>query len=139
MMKTVLALGLLAALATPDTAYALNIQAPSEPKLKVTKMQMGIKSPAVSACPAEAKLNVWVFTNKEGTVPVYIARASGQVAGPFNVTTKKLATGVYVGTYSRDLAIHQPIDARYRASVPSHKQLSNWVPLKASCSFGLGG
>lgn len=89
-----------------------------------------IKGPAVAAHPAEAKLNVWVFTDKEGTVPIFIARAGGQVTGPFNMTTKKSASGVYMGTYSRDLAIYQPIDAQYRVPIPNHKQLSNWVPLK---------
>lgn len=139
MKKTAIALGLLVASIVPGTAYTMNLQAPGETPLKVTKMQMGIKGPAVAACPAEAKLNIWVFTNKEGSVPVYIAKAGGQVAGPFHVTTHKTGNGTYMGVYSKDLSIHQPIDARYRASAPAHKQLSNWVPLKASCSFGLGG
>ncbi len=121
------------------TANALDIQQGGQPKLKVTKMQMAIKSPATNACPAQAKLKTWVFTNKAGTVDVYIARQGGGVSGPFKVASKATGNGVFMGTYSRSLNIHQPIDAMYRASAPKQKGLSNWVPLKANCSFGLGG
>ncbi|MBD8875138.1 hypothetical protein [Roseibium polysiphoniae] len=138
-MKTTALAATLALAALSSSASANDLAAPGETALKVTKLQMGIKGPAVAACPADAELNIWVFTNKEGTVPVYIAKAGGGVTGPHQVTTKKTANGTYMGTYFRDLTIHQPIDARYRASAPQHKQLSNWVPLKASCSFGLGG
>jgi hypothetical protein len=118
---------------------AFDLQAGGQPQLKVTKLQMGIKSPATNVCPAEAKLMAWVFTNKAGTVPIFIARDGGGVSGPFLVEAKATGNGGFMGTYSRTLQIHQPIDADYRASAPQHKQLSNWVPLKASCKIGLGG
>ncbi|MCR9137821.1 MAG: hypothetical protein NXI27_17615 [Alphaproteobacteria bacterium] len=121
-------------------AEAKDFQAGGQPKLKVTKLQMGIKSPATNTCPAEAKLTAWVFTNKAGNVPIYIARdGGGSVSGPYVVKTKATGNGQFMGTYSRTLQIHQPINAKYRASAPGFKQLSNWVPLKASCKIGLGG
>lgn len=120
-------------------AAAKDIQAGGAPKLKVTKLQMGIKSPATNTCPADAVLNAWVFTNKAGTVPVYLTRAGGNVAGPYMVQTKATGSGTFMGTYSKILKIHQPIDTQYRASAPNFQKLSNWVPLKASCKIGLGG
>ena len=137
-MKTALIAA--AALATiAGSAQALDIQQGGQPTLKVTKLQMGIKSPATNTCPADAKLTAWVFTNKAGSVPIYIARNGGSVAGPYMVETKATGNGTFMGTYSRTLSIHQPIDTQYRASAPNFSQLSNWVPLKASCKIGLGG
>ncbi len=101
---------------------------------------MGIKSPKTTACPATASLKVWVFSNKAGQVPVYIAKAGGTaVSGPHLVKTKKTGNGTYMGVYSKPLKIHQAIYAKYRASAPKYKKLSNWVPLKASCKIKLGG
>ncbi|MEX3006919.1 hypothetical protein [Hoeflea sp. TYP-13] len=135
---TVLAATAIAGMA--GSAHALDIKQGGEPKLKVTKLQMGIKSPATNTCPADAKLTAWVFTNKEGSVPIFIARAGGSgVAGPYMVQTKATGNGTFMGTYSRTLTIHQAIDTQYRASAPNFKQLSNWVPLKATCKIGLGG
>ncbi|MDA4848103.1 hypothetical protein [Hoeflea poritis] len=128
-----------AAVAAAGSAQALDLQEGGSPKLKVTKLQMGIKSPATNACPANAQLKAWVFTNKAGSVPIYIARNGGTVSGPYMVQTKATGNGTFMGVYSRTLQIHQPIDAQYRASAPQHKKLSNWVPLKASCKIGLGG
>lgn len=137
-MKTALIAA--AALATiAGSAQALDIQQGGQLTLKVTKLQMGIKSPATNTCPADAKLTAWVFTNKAGSVPIYIARDGGGVAGPYMVETKATGNGAFMGTYSRTLSIHQPIDTQYRASAPNFSQLSNWVPLKASCKIGLGG
>ena len=137
-MKTALIAA--AALATiAGSAQALDIQQGGQLTLKVTKLQMGIKSPATNVCPADAKLTAWVFTNKAGSVPIYIARNGGSVAGPYMVETKATGNGTFMGTYSRTLSIHQPIDTQYRASAPNFSQLSNWVPLKASCKIGLGG
>lgn len=130
----------IAALVCMTTAsQALDLKAGGQSALKVTKMQMGIQSPATNACPAQAKQNIWVFTNKAGAVPIFIARDGGGVAGPFMVKTKPTGNGDFMGVYSKTLKIYQPIDARYRASAPKHKQLSNWVALKASCKIGLGG
>ena len=121
------------------TAGAMDLQAGGAPKLKVTKLQLGIKSPATNTCPADAFVNAWVFTNKAGTVPIYIARAGGNVAGPYMVKTKATGNGKFMGTYSRKLTLHQPINTKYRASAPNFGKLSNWVPMKASCKIGLGG
>lgn len=122
-----------------SNAGALDLKAGDEPALKVTKLQLGIQSPKTNACPTQGRLNVWVFTNKAGEVPVYVAREGGSVAGPFVVEAKETGNGTYMGTLAKILQIQQPIDARYRASAPQYEQLSNWVPLKASCKVNLGG
>lgn len=121
------------------TAGALDLQAGDAPDLKVTKLQLGIQSPKTNACPTQGKLNIWVFTNKAGEVPVFLARDGGSVAGPYVIKTKDTGNGTYMGSLGKILQIHQPIDARYRASAPQYDQLSNWVPLKASCKINLGG
>ncbi len=142
MKRTILAAASIAAvLGMSAGAQAMDkVSGDVGPKLKVTKLQMGIKSPKTATCPAEAQLTAWVFTNKAGDVPIFIARAGGgSVSGPYMVKTKATGNGTFMGTYSRTLQIHQPIDAKYRASAPNYKQLSNWVPLKASCKIGLGG
>ncbi|MEM6460634.1 MAG: hypothetical protein AAF724_01820 [Pseudomonadota bacterium] len=115
------------------SAAALDLKEGGAPKLKVTKLQLGIKSPTTGACPTDAQVNAWVFTNKAGKVPIFIARSGGNVAGPYMVETKATGNGQFMGTYSRTLTIHHPIDAQYRASAPNFQALSNWVPLKAGC------
>ena len=137
--KALTTAALAALIGLTGAAQALDIQGGGQPKLKVTKLQMGIKSPKTNACPAQAKMVAWVFTNKAGNVPIYIARDGGGVAGPYMVKTKATGNGVFMGTYSRTLQIHQPIDTDYRASAPNFQMLSNWVPLKANCTIGLGG
>ena len=132
---TLIAATALAGLTGPATA--MDIQQGGAPKLKVTKLQLGIKSPTTNTCPANAELRAWVFTNKAGSVPIYIARDGGGVAGPYVVETKATGNGTFMGTYERTLDIHQPIDAQYRASAPQFEALSNWVPLKATCKIGL--
>ncbi len=141
-MKKALGIATVAAalLASGQVSLAGDLKAGGEPKLKVSQVQLGIKSPKTNACPAEAQMNIWVFTNKPGSVPIFIARAGGgSVSGPYMVQTKATGNGKYMGTYSRKLEIHQPTDTRYRASAPNFGALSNWVPLKASCKIGLGG
>ncbi len=139
MKRTILAAASIAAVVGLNGGALAMDKIAGGPALKVTKLQMGIKSPTTNACPTEAKLTAWVFTNKAGKVPIYIAREGGSVAGPYVIETKATGNGTYMGTYNRTLQIHQPIDAMYRASAPKYKQLSNWIPLKASCKFGQGG
>jgi hypothetical protein len=129
-----------ALLASGQISLAGDLKVGGQPKLKVKQVQLGIKSPTTNACPTKAQMNIWVFTNKPGSVPIYVARAGGSgVSGPYMVQTKATGNGKFMGTYSRTLPIHQPVDTRYRASAPSFGALSNWVPLKASCKIGLGG
>lgn len=120
-----------AALAT--SAQALDLQAGGQPKLKATKVQFGIISPENNVCPGDAKRQVWVFSNKPGTIPVLIVRKDGGIEGPIQVETKKGANGLSMGTFSDDFSIINPIDAEYRVVVPNSEIASNWVPLKASC------
>ena len=138
--KTLVASAIVAAIGLTASAQAFDLKVGNGAKLKVTKLQLGIKSPKTTACPAKGKMKIWVFTNKPGKVPVYIAKQGGSsVAGPYMVQTKKTHTGLYMGEYSKTLKIHQAIYAKYRASAPKHGALSNWVPLKAKCKIALGG
>lgn len=139
-IKLIAALAVSAAMGLTAQAQAFDLKKGTGAKLKVTKIQMGIKSPKTNACPANASMKIWVFSNKAGKVPVYIAKAGGtSVAGPYMVNTKATGNGTFMGTYSKTLKIHQPINAKYRASAPNFKKLSNWVPLKATCKIKLGG
>ncbi len=139
-LKLVLSLAITALISISSLAHAKNFQAGGNGPLKVNKVQLGIKSPITNTCPANGFMKVWVFANKAGTVPIYIAKAGGSsVSGPHYVKVKKTHTGLYMGVYSKTLKIHQPFFAKYRASAPKHGKLSNWVPLKASCKIGLGG
>jgi hypothetical protein len=44
----------------------------------------------------------------------------------------------YMATYSKELAIHQPLDTAYSVIAEGGAQ-SNFVPLKASCAVKLPG
>jgi hypothetical protein len=131
----------IAALALPAaSAFAGNFQNPVPEAFKATGAMMAIKSPATNACPAAAKMTGWIMTNKPGTVSYMIARKGGGVSGPFQVNAVASAQGA-MATISRNMQIHQPIDAEYRILVAdgTGKVLSNWAPLKASCKIMLGG
>lgn len=115
------------------SAQAFDLQAGGEPKLKPTKAQLGIISPPGNACPGNATLTAWVQTNKPGTVDILLVRKGGNVTGPFAVTTVKGASGVVMGSYSKQLNIVTPIDAEYRVVIPGSNVASNWAPLIADC------
>jgi len=121
------------ALAVPGVAQAFDLQAGGAAKLRPTKVDLGIISPADHVCPGAAKLTAWVHTNKPGTVDILLVRKGGQVAGPFAVTTSNGAAGVVLGSYSQAMQIVHPIDAEYRVVIPGSSVASNWVPLKADC------
>jgi len=135
MAKTtnILATALLALVAATTTASALDLKAGGEPKLKATKIQLGILSPEDNVCPGDAKRQVWVFTNKPGIIPILIVRQGGAVEGPYNIETVKGANGLSMGTWSDDLNIVNPIDAKYKVVTPNSDAASNWVPLIAQC------
>ncbi|MEO1747895.1 MAG: hypothetical protein AAFR27_04635 [Pseudomonadota bacterium] len=128
------------ALALSTPAFAVNdLAPPTEGKMKVKSAQLGIKSPASNVCPAQATVKGWIFTTKPGTVHYMLVRKGGSVSGPFSVQSKKAASG-YMAEFSRNLTIGTAIDAEYRIAVSnSGGVVSNWAPLKANCSIGLGG
>src|SRR5512145_2625736 len=105
------------ALAIPmGIAAAQNFKAPQQPEFKALSALMAIKSPASNACPAQAKMVGWIKTNRPGTVLYMVARKGGAVSGPFKATAVEAASGA-MATISRDMQIHQPIDAEYRILV----------------------
>ena len=107
---------------------------------KVLKAQLDIKGPKTAACPNEATVTGWVFTNYPGMVQVMVARKGQGVGAPVMIEAKPAANGQYMAVYSRKVAISGPIDAEYRLLVGGGAGIvSNWAPLKASCSFGLPG
>ncbi|MEO1703036.1 MAG: hypothetical protein AAFR71_13390 [Pseudomonadota bacterium] len=140
MKKCLSTLAALAALALSTPAHAVNDLAPAtEGKMKVKSAQLGIKSPASNVCPAQATVTGWIFTTKPGTVNYMLIRKGGSVSGPFAVEAKKAASG-YMAQFSRSLNIVTSINAEYRIAVSnSGGVVSNWAPLKANCSIGLGG
>jgi hypothetical protein len=108
--------------------------------LKVLKAQLGIKGPKTAACPNEASVTGWVYTDEPGMVQVMIARKGQGVGAPVMIEAKPAANGQYMAVYSKTVPIHAPVDAEYRLLVGGGQGVtSNWVPLKASCSIGLPG
>lgn len=126
-------LTVLAFTAAPGAVHSFELQAGGAAKLRPTKVQLGIISPADHVCPGAAKLTVWVHTNKPGTLDILLVRKGGQVTGPFAVTTTTGAPGVVLGSYSQAMQIVHPIAAEYRVVIPGSSVASNWVPLKADC------
>lgn len=121
------------AIGATGSAQALDFKVGSPGKLVPTKIQLGIISPPEGQCPGNGKLTAWVQTNKPGTIDILLVRKGGNVAGPYAVTTVKGANGVIMGSYSRNLTIHNSIDAEYRVVVAGTPVASNWVPLVADC------
>jgi hypothetical protein len=123
-----------------NQANAGNFANPGPQEFKATGAMMAIKSPATNACPAAAKMTGWIMTNKPGTVSYMIARKGGGVSGPYQVNAVPSAEGA-MATISRNMEIHQPIDAEYRILVAdgTGQVMSNWAPLRASCKVMLGG
>jgi hypothetical protein len=124
----------LAAITSQASAFGpFNLTMPTEGKLVPTKAQLGIISPANNACPGNATLTGWVFTNKPGSLDILIVRKGGNVAGPYTVTSVKGANGLSMATYSKALNVAGPIDAEYRIVIPGTNVASNWAPLQAQC------
>jgi hypothetical protein len=127
-------------LAATGLAHAQNFQNPGVSSMKATGAQLAIKSPKVNVCPTPAKMVGWIMTTKPGTVSYMIVRRGGSVSGPFNAEAVPAAKGA-MATITRNVTIHDPIDAEYRILVAdgTGKVVSNWAPLKASCKIKLGG
>ena len=126
--------------ATAAIASSQGLMAPQDGPMKAVGAQLAIKSPAINACPANAKMTGWIMTSKPGTVSYMIAKKGGGVSGPFQAEAVKSVNGG-MASFSRNLAIHQAIDAEYRILVAdgTGKVMSNWAPLRASCKIKLGG
>jgi hypothetical protein len=108
--------------------------------LKVLKAQLGIKGPKTAACPNEASVTGWVYTDEPGMVQVMIARKGQGVGAPVMIEAKPASNGQYVAVYSKKVTITQPVDALYSLLVGGGQGVqSGWVRLKASCSFALPG
>ena len=129
-LRTALAVALAIA-ATATAAQALDLKGGGQVKLKPTKAQLGIIPPADGVCPGAAKLTAWVFTNTPGTVNILLVRKSGEVYGPYPVTTTEGSGGVVLGSYTQAMMIHHPTNAEYRVVVAGSPVGSNWVPLAA--------
>lgn len=130
-LKTALFVGLAIA-ATATSAQALDLQGGGSVKLKPTKAQLGIISPADGVCPGSAKVTAWIFTNKPGTINnVMLVRQGGGVYGPYSVTTVKGAGGVVMGSIQTGFTMDAPTDTAYRVVIGNSPVKSNWVPLTA--------
>lgn len=130
-LKTALAVGLALA-ATATAAQAFDLQGGGAVKLKPTKAQLGIKSPADGVCPGSAKVTAWIFTNKPGTINnVMLVRQGGGVYGPYSVTTVEGSGGVVMGSIQTGFTIDAPTDTAYRVVIGNSDVKSNWAPLTA--------
>ena len=130
-LKTALAVGIAIA-ASATSVQALDLQGGGTVKLRPTKAQLGIKSPADGVCPGSAKVTAWVFTNKPGTINnVMLVRKGGGVYGPYSVTTVEGSGGVVMGSIQTGFTIDAPTDTAYRVVIGGSDVKSNWVPLTA--------
>lgn len=112
---------------------------PSPQPFKVLSAQLGIKGPKTKVCPNKAVLTAWFKTNKPGKVGFRLMRKDGP-GGPMIFATAVKAPSGYMATYTRTIAITNPINTSYSAIVPGSGGLtSNFVPLKASCSLSQPG
>jgi hypothetical protein len=138
--KAITSLAIMAFVLVATPVGAQNFKAPGAEKFKVTSAMLAIKSPATNACPTQAKMTGWIMTNKPGPVSYMMARKGGSVSGPFQINAVPSAKGA-MATFSRNIPIHNAIDAEYRILVAdgTGKIMSNWVPMKASCKIKLGG
>jgi hypothetical protein len=138
-MKRIVIAGIAAAFATGASAGG-NFQVGGSRPLQVESAMLAIKSPATNACPANAIMKAWIYTNKAGPV-TYMMIRHGQGAGTPKVVMAKKVNGKYVAEISRTLSIHHKIDAKYRIAARGavDYRFSNWVPLKANCTIPLGG
>ena len=127
-------------IAARGQAGAQGFKAPGPGSLKAVSATLAIKSPASNACPAKATLAGWINTVNPGVVSYMIVRKGGSIAGPYQLETVPSAQGA-TGSVSREINIDTAINAQYRILVAdgSGKIVSNWAPLKANCSIGLGG
>jgi hypothetical protein len=108
-----------------------DLQGGRQVKLKPTKAQLGIISPADGVCPGAAKLTAWVFTNKPGEIDFMLVRQSGGVLGPYSVQTVETAGGKFMGTLNTGFMIDAPTDTAYRIVIAGTDVVSNWAPLTA--------
>ena len=138
-MKRLILAALAAVFATSAFAGG-NFQVGGSGPLLVKSAMLAIKSPAINACPADAKMKAWIYTTKAGKISYMMIR-HGQNAGPVQTAVAKKVGGKYVAEISRTFTIHQKIDAKYRIAARGQGdfKFSNWVPLKASCNIMLGG
>lgn len=127
------ALVALACSATLASALDLDLQGGGQVKPRVTKIQLGVLAPEGNVCPGQAKLNVWVFSNKPSTFPILLVSDNGVVLGPYQVETVKGANNVTIGTWSDTMLIGSSISTSYHVVTPHSDISSPWVPLTVSC------
>lgn len=137
-MKKLVLAAIAATMATMTTganANTLDLQVGGSGPLKVTSTMMAIKSPDSNACPAQAMMKAWIYTNKAGPVSYMIIR-HGQGAGAIKTANTKKVNGLYVAEISNTFPVHHTIDAQYRiaARAAGDYVMSNWAPLKANCA-----
>lgn len=138
-ISTIAAIAVSAFATTAALAGPGDFQAGGNGPNKVLKAQLGIKGPKTNVCPNQFTTMGWVFTNYAGPVQVMIARKGQGVGAPFTIQAKKAANGQYMASFTRKGQIIAPINAEYRLLVGGGDGVvSNWVPLKASCTIGGG-
>ncbi|MFZ2102827.1 MAG: hypothetical protein WAU86_19910 [Oricola sp.] len=135
-----IALAAIAAVLTTGALAGGQFQQGGSGPLEVESAMLAIKSPATNACPANAKMKAWIYTNKAGPVSYMMIR-HGQGAGPVKTVVAKKINGKFVAEISHVIVVQHKIDAQYRIAArgAGDYRFSDWVPLKANCTIQLGG
>ncbi|MCF6302286.1 MAG: hypothetical protein L3J13_03655 [Devosiaceae bacterium] len=123
----------MASFSSATSAMELDIQGGGQVKPRVTSIQLGVTSPADYSCPGQAKITVWVFSNKPSTFPILLVSNNGVVLGPYQVETVKNGNGPVIGTWSQDVLVGTSIDTAYHIVTPNSDISSLWVPLSVTC------
>jgi len=130
--RTLIAAAVASAVAGPANAAMGEFQAGGK-KFKIYDVQLGI-APAGGGCaPIEFKVNGWVFMSHPTTVEVMIVNGSGQVSGPYSITSVKSGNR-YMATYSSQFTVNAPVKQKYRMVVGGGSAKgSPWVTVDVPC------
>ncbi|MEO8667110.1 MAG: hypothetical protein ABI399_01225 [Bauldia sp.] len=124
---------------TATASFAQNFADPQPVPFKVEKAQLGIKGPITKVCPNKATLTAWFFASKPGAVTFRYRKPGGGKSNWITINTKKGAGGINLATHVQVAELTKPTETKYMVEVKGYPVISPWVPLKASCSIGLGG
>lgn len=131
--RALIATTLVTALASPAAAMG-EFQSGGK-KFKIHKVQLGIAPVSGGGCaPIDFKVNGWVFMTHPTTVEVMIVNGSGQVSGPYSITSVKAGNGQYMATYSSQFTVNAPVTQKYRMVVGGGSaEGSPWVTVNVPC------
>lgn len=99
----------------------------------VDRVQLAVVDSGGASCPRDAVLTAWAHTRGPITVRFVVHNSGGGKTGELEATAVAGAAGTYLATHRHTFKITADVDTSYRVEAVGTGQMSNWVPLKASC------